>query len=210
MKTNDVKNKIIELTEAHIHNSGFKLRRTNLEYVQTNNDISHIFRINIIAKTGWFIISPEVYFGHTGINNIHQQRINKNRKISGITSGFGVRNEYPERGHYGLETEGDIQNIADRVIEDFDEIAIPFYDRITSISSIDDYYNMSGKIIGSQYTACDALIAAFLNNREFHDLAKTYYDFWFKAQRELANVILETERFLSELILSNQGMDLTR
>ena len=198
MKSIDDKNKFIELSESYFKDQAYKLRKSDTEYILQRKDIINIFRLNIIPKSGWYILKTEVYFCYKKINKLNKTIHNSETSISGVTSVFGIRDEYPERGNYSIETYNDIENCIKDIFKDFEEVAKPFYESINTIEDIDSYYNQRETVFGSQYTSSDAVIASYLNGTDYKVLAQKYYDFWYQSQRDLATVILETRDHLSK------------
>ena len=196
MKIAEVRDQIQSAVNPRFEEVDFVLRKADFEYVRRSGDIRAIFRIEIHAKTDWFLITPTAFVGSATINRKFNSILNRNIQPTGSTCGFGVANETNHaRGRYQVDSLSDLANAIEAIWSDFVEIGSPFFDRVNSSESIDNYLNEQKVGIcpaGSVSNACLGLIAASLTKeRDLHPLADKYFQFWADAQSpELAQDIL--------------------
>ncbi len=183
--------------------AGFKFRKGDFEFIRRRGPCIDIFRINIHKMTQWHKITPSVFIGCPKINKLFNRILQRSVAVNGSTFGFSVRNRSGHaRGSYGVEKDSDFASVCQAVLADFQEIALPWFDRITDLASVDMAMNEANE--SGQYKpesvsdACLGLIAARLNeNPAFDDIAEAYYQFCAKAQNpQLANPILVTRDYL--------------
>ncbi len=202
MKINDLKNELQNKLNNNFAKKGFKLRKTNFEYIQKINDLRFVFMIQIHAKTDWFLVSPSVFVGSTKINKMFNDLLNRKIQVSGSTCGFGISNETNhQRGRYSIENENEIDSTGDSIWMDFIDVALPFFEKVNSLDGIDEYLNNicdDRAPAASVSSACMGLIVAKLvDNSRFIELTDLYYDFFLsKAQSPAAKDIITVKKAL--------------
>ena len=200
LKIKEVQSLLNEGVEAEFAELGFKYRKTLFQYVKENKDIYNIYRINLLKKTDWFNVVPEVFLAIPKINKIYSQAFGVKIKSSDTTFGFAIRNEFRTRGSYIIDCDSDIVKAIEKIKADFYEIAIPFFQENQSLKDVDKMINMDKKLGNPTVCgACDRLILAKLcDNPEYEKLADEYYEYCKNAQGKLAAPILEIKKFLDE------------
>jgi len=187
MKIDELKIELQNKLDERFADKGFKLRKTNFEYVQKIGDLRFIFLVGIHAKTDWFLITPSAFVGSTKINKKFNELLERDIQVSGSTCGFGIGNETNhQRGRYRIDKKYEINSAVESIWLDFIEVAMPFFNNVNSLEAIDGYLNKidAGRApAGSVSNACKGLIVAKLvDNPSFFELADIYYDFWSKSQ----------------------------
>ena len=187
MKQVEVRSEIQTALNSRFEEIGYALRKADFEYVRKREDIRSIFRVEVHAKTDWFLITPAAFVGSATINRQFNSILGRNIQPTGSTCGFGVGNETnSNRGRYQVDSLSEIPDVAERIWSDFTQVGSPFFERINSIEDIALYMNESkggtcpGKSVSN---ACLGLIAANISRKsDVTLLADTYYQFWANAQ----------------------------
>ena len=204
MKIADVTSGLREGLDPRLLADGFKFRKADHEYVRSARDFRFIFRLGIHAKTDWFLVTPEAFVGSLAINKAFNEILGRSIPTGGSTCGFGIGNEHNhERGRYLIGNEDDIAPVADAILRDYTEVALPFFTEMDSLEAIDRYMNTArdGRCpAGSVSNACAGLIVAkMVGNPKFHEVADRYHHFWAQAQSPaLAADILTVKKALQD------------
>lgn len=205
MKIQDVKDKVTLELGDHFKEKGFSLKKANFEFVKKINKNNAIFWIGIHAKTEWFLVNPSVFLGCPQVNKIYNSALGIKSPLSGSTCGYGIGNRFEhKRGRYSVD---DVQSLSETIVhlrKDFDEIALPWFDEVNTIETVDRYMNsrQDGKFKPmSVSNACKGLIAAKLvKNLLFEEIFKDYYEFCVNAQSpKLSEPIKVVKKYLDEM-----------
>jgi hypothetical protein len=199
----EVQSLINDGVEAELDKFGFKYRKSLFEYVKKEKHIHYIYRINLLKMTEWFNVLPGVFIALPQVNKIYNQAFEREYTLSEPTFGFAIRNELRERGNYGIECDSHIIAVISKVIADFHEVAIPFFQKINSLKDVDLMANVN-KDFGTPTvsSACNRLILAKLcDNPEYDKLANEYYNHCKQSQGILAEPILKVKSLLDNNVI---------
>jgi hypothetical protein len=194
-------------------------RNHNCLFSRKSGQFVFIFDLRVFAKTGWFFAKPLVGLGCPIINTAYNQILQPADRTParGFTFGFGISNDYADRGDYSIESFGDILAAAADAKIDFEEIALPYYERHNDLEAVEKSLNPrtpDGAYIPTTVpAACKGLIAAWLCERkDFEALADFYYQSICKVQRrELATPILTVKNhYLGNEDRGKSGLPLAR
>ena len=205
MKIQEVKDCITTELGAYFEEHGFRLRKADFEYVKKAEKNYWIFEPGIAAWTGWFSLNPGVYFGCPRVNKIFNLALGRSITISGSTWGFGIRNKFDhQRGNYQVEDEGSLLEAVEALRKDFDEVALPWFDKVNSLESLDEQMNCArdGTFVAESVDwACLGLIAAKLvNNPSYEQIFMDYKTPLFETKdAEVAEPILVVKAYLDAL-----------
>lgn len=109
MKIQEVKDAITTGLGTYFEEHGFRLRKADFEYVKKIQKDYWIFEPGINTWTGWFSLSPGVYYGCPRVNKIFNLALGRSITMSGSTWGFAIRNEFDhQRGNYLVEDQGSL------------------------------------------------------------------------------------------------------
>lgn len=179
---------------------GFCDRKNDCIFVRRSGEFTFLFNLQVYAKPSWFFIKPLVCIGCATLNKLYNEILQPKdrRPVNGHTVGscFGVSNNYPERGDYKIEKADDIAFVAPKVLSDFVEIALPYFEQNKNLESLEKTLNP--RAVDGPYApttvsaACMGLIAAHLCGRsDLRAMADFHFNFIAKTQRkELAAPIL--------------------
>jgi hypothetical protein len=183
---------------------GFKYKKSDFEYTKKLNGISHIFRIQLHSKTGWVKVAPSVFLGSYDVNKLFNNALSRNLPLTGITCGFGINNKYGDRGNYSIDSDKDIPSVVESLIIDFNEIAVPLFNKIQVLKDIDEFINKKSEEgiyrPESVSNACLGIATAKLcDNPDYNKICEDYYEFCKQSQSsELAEPILRIRKYLAE------------
>ena len=200
MKINDLRIVINETLSPNL--VGFKHKKTSFEYVKKSDELYYIFRVYTHSKTDWIKVASSVFVGSPKINKFFNLALNRNLPVNGSTWGYGIRNEQRDKGTYNIDSEKDIQNVIARLLEDFNEIALPEFQEVNSLEKLEQKLNEKNTHglyqPMSVSSACSGIIAAYMVDKgDFTQICDNYYEFCKTSQsKELAKPILETIDYL--------------
>jgi hypothetical protein len=181
---------------------GFKLRKSNFEYVRKIDELHQIYRVETLKMEDWILVTPSAFVGSTTINRMFNDILGRSTKVTGPTCGFGIYNVSGHaRGCYQVRSKEDLEIVPEPIWSDYVEVAEPFFGEVGSLRAIDEYLNSGSGVRppgGSVSGACKGLIAAKLaGNPQFEQLAADYFEFWARSQsQEIAADILNVRTAL--------------
>jgi len=202
MKIREVREELSKQLGEFIGEYGFRDKGSNCIFTAKSGGVVQIFWCFVFSKTTWFFVKPGVFVGHPEINKMFKQILEWKDPVK-MTNGFGIANEYQNRGDYIMENREQIFGTARQIEKDFKEIAIPYFDCNSDLVSIESNLNRrksNGSYVESESVsdACMGLIAAKLCKRDdLLEMADFYYNFFVKVQgKECSMPILKMKEFL--------------
>ena len=205
MKIQEVKECITTKLGAYFEEHGFRLRKADFEYVKKIEKNYWMFCPGISKWSGWFSLEPAVFFGCPHVNKLFNLALGRSITISGDTWGFGIRNEFDhQRGNYQVEDEDSLAEAVESLRKDFDEVALPWFEKVNSLESLDEHMNCrrEGTFVAESVDwACLGLIAAKLaNNPSYEEIFTDYKTSLLETTGdELAEPILAVKAYLDAL-----------
>jgi hypothetical protein len=192
MKTDTLRRELLQRLQPASERHGFLPRsKGDLDLVFHAGSLERVFRVSVISMTGWFKVQSAAYIGSKKVIRLFNDILSRSVPSNGTTCGFGISNRFQGRGNYQVNVQEEVEHVANLLLKDFEEIALPFLTGFSEIEDIDRYLNAkdeNGRYrVESVDRACMGLIAANLcGNPAFAQLAESY----FKSYRESQGVAL--------------------
>jgi hypothetical protein len=187
---------------------GFCDRKSDCSFVRRSSEFMFFFKLQVYAKPAWFFTKPLVCVGCATLNKLYNQILQPKDRLptTGPTVGscFGVSNNYHDRGDYKIEKADDIAFVAPKIMSDFVDIALPYFEQNKNLESLEKTLNP--RAVDGPYApttvsaACMGLIAAHLCRRsDFQTMADFHFNFIAKTQRkELAGPIVRVIEYYTK------------
>jgi hypothetical protein len=203
MKIKDVRAGLSESVAPYMREHGFTDRKNGCNFTKDCKARIAIFKAQVYGTSGLYFTKPLVGVGFPVLNRLYNQILEPEERlrINGYTFGFGISNEYQNRGAYIIENDADITSVVARIKSDFQEIALPYYEKNQNLELAERSLNQrtpsEAYLPKSVYAACIGLIAARLSgNPDFEALADFYYKYNSTVQgKEIAAPILVVKEF---------------
>ncbi|MDR0901641.1 MAG: hypothetical protein LBM92_02600 [Opitutaceae bacterium] len=185
----------------HLRQFGFAWRKTESEFVRKKPNINNLFRVTVLPWSGWYGVEAAVFVGFPEIIRVFNEALGRKLLTSGPVLGFGISNRVKGRGSYKIEVTEDVLSVAQKLGQDFEEVALPFFGQVGNLAAINQFMNAPDESgyhkPESVSNACMGLIAAKLcKNPIFPQLVEDYFAFCREAQNAtLAQPILEVRDY---------------
>lgn len=181
MKIEEIRVGLVDSLQSLLAAQSFAFRKaTDVEFARKGTQVSHLFRVYVKPWSGWIGVETAAFVGCPTITKLFNEILGRKVSNNAPACGFGVQNQFPERGSYQVNVADDLPTVVDKVRRDFEEVAVPFFERIGGIDAIDRELNApdpAGRFkVHPVDRACIGLITAKLSgNPAFSQLAESYF-----------------------------------
>lgn len=191
MKAQNVKLMLFEKMAPAMATEGFKLLKSTAWFVGKKGEMTDYYKTDTFASSEGIRVQPVIDVGSETIQRIYH-------KVSGIKPAdqkyhnavsFAIwrvySNDDEKKYEYLVRSDADIKPVATKLLEVFRLIALPFYDRCSSIEAIDKLYNTAPNasrtqmylIEGWARSAYATIAAKLAGNEDYLALVKAYRAF---------------------------------
>ncbi len=140
MKAPNLKTMLMSELEPSFAKQGFKLEKAMMWYVNKRNDITHYFGLQFYTAREGFSIQPAIYVRSDTLDRIYGQvtgiKSTEQKKHTAIA--FSIFRVYGDEKKYEclLRSEEDIKPAAEKLATSFNDVALPFFVKCSSIEAI--------------------------------------------------------------------------
>ncbi|CAL2094072.1 hypothetical protein [Tenacibaculum sp. 190524A05c] len=207
------------LSQIHLNisdflkDNGFKLIKSKDVYEKKQGDFKFIIRFFSHTRSYETAIEMSIYIEHLPTSKIYKKATSFKYLVGTIGNEIGKIRDNDEneiKSHFSenivIESEADVKEASNIILNLYDSIANPYFNKYGSLHVIDKILNDSPNIISvhrnDQYNRYSlGLIIARLNNRENYDeLEKTYNELI----KEMADIYIEryelVKKYLKEAL----------
>jgi hypothetical protein len=196
---------VLSFLKTELSHHGFKLNESLGEFTRNSNDGWSQFHLTFLNRDACWEINLGMLIRKNIVEDIYHRASYYEPKYHKTTPTIGITienylNDDKEHRYY-LNSESDLDFCITGIIEDFKNIALPFFDKYQSLEAIEKAINVkSGKSIfsGVKYEGNMGIILAKLVNNPDFDYYKNHY-FKYYSEKDDGFYLEEFKNILKEL-----------
>jgi len=184
-----LKNEVLARVDEKLNPFGYKLSKSACEFTKKTDFGWNKYQIVFLIRDNGWEIKPSLLVRFDVVENLFHQISDFDKKYQKGTPTIGTSIEglggsSIVQTRFELTNEAQINRVINGLVELFDSVAVPFFERFDKLSSIDDKLNSNiedTSLTGDIFKGTKSLIIAKLMKRQDFDKLESAYQSYYES-----------------------------